>query len=84
MFCDGCSVPGGSRRHPWETVPSAFGPSFVFMDDNASPYTVVVVDDYLKSAGFARMQCPDLLYDVNVLKFFVVLSQMLYVNVSHS
>lgn len=32
------------------------GSAFVLMDDNASPYRVVLIQDYLKSAGISRIE----------------------------
>ncbi|GBN06131.1 hypothetical protein AVEN_222593-1 [Araneus ventricosus] len=44
---------------------AAVGPSFVLMDDNASPHTAAIVDDFLESEGIARMEWPAYSPDLN-------------------
>ncbi|GBN67818.1 hypothetical protein AVEN_36462-1 [Araneus ventricosus] len=49
---------------------AAFGPSFVLMDDSASPYRAAFVDDFLESEGIAHMEWPAYSPDLNPIENF--------------
>lgn len=46
----------------------AYGPNFLFMDDNARPHRAQLVDDYLESENIQRLEWPAMSPDLNPIE----------------
>ncbi|GFX73667.1 transposable element Tcb2 transposase [Trichonephila clavipes] len=58
------------RRYssPCASVPSAIGPDFIFMDDNARPHRTLAVEELLESEDITRMDWPAYSPDLNPIE----------------